>query len=156
MEFFVFWLFSVKSPHPTRPLMRNVKGLLTRSFHQPKVLPAPCAQVNFHLVVQLPHLAPLAAADGAQTHRPPLPPAPGRLRPPPCSSSGPWPPLSAATRMLLHTGWGLVWIRSGRGRAHSPSLHPTGLGRSEMEAASFPQLSACSDGAQSAPPVSPQ
>lgn len=71
--------------------MRNGKGLLTASFHQPKALPVPRARVNFHLVVRLLHPAPRAAADGAQTHRLPPTSAPG-------SSSGPrhllWPPTA--------------------------------------------------------------
>jgi len=43
VEFLSSGFFSIKKTptHLTQPLMRDVKGLLTTSFHQPKALPAP-------------------------------------------------------------------------------------------------------------------
>lgn len=81
---------------------------------------------------------PTAAAGSGQA----APPTLQLLRPPAL--------LLPATRMLLHTGWGMVWIRLW-GRAHAPSLHPSGPGRSEMEVASLPQPSVYSNGVKGAP-----
>ena len=102
--------------------MRNVKGLLAISFHQPKALPPPRAHVNFHLAVQLPHLVPSPAADGAQTHRPPLPSAPGRLRRPPGPSSGPPGPRFRLPPARYFTRAG-GWSGSGSGRGELALHH---------------------------------
>lgn len=103
VEFFcLLAFFNAKKTNltrPTQPLMRNIKALLTISFHQPKALPASIVTLRsgYRIPPRRPRLMeprPLAAAGSGQAGPPspqprfPLPPTRYFTRARGCSGSG--------------------------------------------------------------------